>query len=86
MTASVPDEVKRSRSMDGIRARIALRQLDLQRAGRAEGEPVQRRVPDRVDDGRMPVTKDGRSPAADVVEILAAVRRRARARPNPRPG
>ena len=50
-----------------------LAELDLERAGRTEREPVAQRCGDRADDRRVGVPEDGRSPAADVVEIPVAV-------------
>ena len=60
----------------GYGADHPLGELDLRLAGGAEGEPVGGGLPDRLDDRRVGVAEDQRSPRADVVEVASRRRRR----------
>src|SRR4029077_8990115 len=50
-----------------------LAELDLERVGRAEGQPVAGSSRDGLEDLRMTMTKDGRPPGADEIDKPAAV-------------
>ena len=57
----------------GHRPPDRLAEFDLKRMRRAEGEPIPGRGHDGIDDSRMTVAKDRRSPGPDVVDVAPAV-------------
>ena len=73
MTASVPDEVNRSRSIDGIARRIASPSSISSGFVAPRANPFARGGRDRLDHGRMGVPEDRRPPGADVVEVAPPV-------------
>ena len=56
---------------DGVPDRLA--EVDLARRGCPQREAVERRRPDRLDDGGVGVPEDGRAPRADAVDVPAPV-------------
>ena len=77
MVASVPVETSRSFSIIGVPSATSrpideLGQFGLARGGGTEGQAAGCRVPHRVDDARVRVAEQGRSPRGDEIDVLAA--------------
>ena len=74
MAASVPDEVKRMRSMDGIRSRIRSPSSTSSGLVAPSARPSSAPRTDGLDDCRVSVAEDGRAPGTDEVHVAVAVR------------
>ncbi len=73
ITASVPDDTKRTCSQDGIGRGDALGELDFGGGWRTECGAALCRFHDGIDDFRMRVAEDQRAPRVDEVEEATAV-------------
>ena len=83
IVASVPELVKRSRSIDGTRRRMLLGELDLGLGRGREGRPAADLRLDRGDDRRMGMAEDQRGVVAEEVAVRRCRRRRGRRSPAP---
>ena len=73
IVASVPELTKRTSSRLGIASRMRSRELELERARRAEARPLAQRLLERGHDSRMRVAEDQRPPREDVVDVAVPV-------------